>query len=609
MEATYAARAIGRVLSEEGVTKVFSIHGASTYPMLYGISGEGINMYHMRHEQSAGYAADGFARASQQLAACTVMGGVGMQNILPAISHCNLVHSPILVFVGQHASSQDGMKTWFESYGTDMSRPVTKWSHRVVEPHALAHNVRKAVHIATSFPPGPVLLEIPWNVSITRVKHQLWDVDPLRRPNPIPPQGSFKAIQQLVEMMMEAKKPLIIAGDGVFWSNASDQLKEVVKAFNVPVHCRRMGRGAIPESDPASASGEQRQRLLREADLIVMIGLEASFFDDWFQPPNWNHDCKYVQIHENPELVFLGLPTELTVIGSPKLVLQQCLDVMDKNKTSPPDREEWMGLLQQVKARHKQRLQERVQKLTPLRPIHPDLVASQLVDVLDHDATIILDSFTLSGYVSEHFEASFPGQVLDAGLQIAVGHSVGIAIGAQLARPGKQIVSLIGDGGVGISGMDIETAVRYGLTPLFIILNNNSWGGRATDRKVLWSRVDSWDITPSIRYDSVFQEMGCHGENVQEPNEIRPALERALASGKASVINVVGDADAIAPPAIRTSFIECWGRGDIEQCPPETKDLYRAIRPGELERIAAWANDWGFEASAEDLRDYIASAE
>ena len=149
--------------------------------------------------------------------------------------------------------------------------------------------------------------------------------------------------------------------------------------------------------------------------------------------------------------------------------------------------------------------------------------------MIDRDATLVIDSFTMSGWMAQWFRARFPGQILDAGPLAPVGHGVGMAIGAQLARPGKQVVLVIGDGGLGVSGFDLETARRYDLPIVAVLWNNSSWGPSFEEMPFLKGRTDPFDMLPDQRYDRMFEAMGCHGEHVERPEQFRPALERALA--------------------------------------------------------------------------------
>ena len=161
--------------------------------------------------------------------------------------------------------------------------------------------------------------------------------------------------------------------------------------------------------------------------------------------------------------------------------------------------------------------------------------------MIDRDATLIIDSFTLSGYTSQWFTAHTTGQIVDAGPLAPVGHGVGMGIGVQLGRPGKQVVVVSGDGGLGIGGMDMETAAKYDIPIICLLWNNSSWGPSFEQMPLLKGRTDSFGMIPDIRYDKVFEPMGVYTEHVEQPDEIVPALERALKSGKTSLINVMGD--------------------------------------------------------------------
>src|SRR4029079_10174311 len=173
------------------------------------------------------------------------------------------------------------------------------------------------------------------------------------------------------------------------------------------------------------------------------------------------------------------------------------------------------------------------------RPIHPARVVRDLLDVMDPDGTIIVDIFTLSGWLSQWLAARFPGQIIDAGPLAPVGHGVGMGIGAQLARPGKQVVVVSGDGGLGIGGWDIETALRYRLPIHTVLWNNSSWGPGFEEMPLLKGRTDPFNMLEELRYDQMFAVRGGHAEHVVAPDDITPALRRAFASGKASLVNVI----------------------------------------------------------------------
>jgi acetolactate synthase-1/2/3 large subunit len=207
-----------------------------------------------------------------------------------------------------------------------------------------------------------------------------------------------------------------------------------------------------------------------------------------------------------------------------------------RNRTS-----EWTKEIAQTRQRFEASVKEQNKKTLSDRPIHPARLADDLIAVLDKNATTIIDSFTMSGWMSRQFVCRFPGQVVDAGPLAPVGHGVGMGIGAQLARPGAQIVVISGDGGLGIGGFDMETAARYKLPVICVLWNNSSWGPSFESMPMLKDKTDPFNMLEKIRYDKIFAEMGCHGEHVETPDEIRPALERAFKSGKPALVNVIGD--------------------------------------------------------------------
>jgi acetolactate synthase I/II/III large subunit len=231
------------------------------------------------------------------------------------------------------------------------------------------------------------------------------------------------------------------------------------------------------------------------------------------------------------------------VVGDPKLVLRQLAARAAELGVDGARRRDgaWLAEVERVRTEFDRAMYAQEAEVHGATPIHPARVVRDLLDVMDRDATIVVDSFTLSGWLSQWLVARFPGQVVDAGPLAPVGHGIGMAIGAQLARPGKQVIVVIGDGGLGIGGMEIETALKHRLPVCTLVWNNSSWGPSFDQMPMLRGRVDPFDMLPELRYDRMFEAIGCHGEHVTEPDGVRPALERALSSGRASVVNVIGD--------------------------------------------------------------------
>jgi acetolactate synthase-1/2/3 large subunit len=412
-----------------------------------------------------------------------------------------------------------------------------------------AYYVQKAFRDAMTYPMGPVAIELPMNIQ----GQIAGDEDNLRGcpptgivANPSKPAGDPQIVEKAVRMLVKAKRPIIVAGDGIFWSKASAELRELVEMLSIPVITRRMGRGAVPEDHPLAFGGGFRRSIQMQADVVAIIGLRMNTLEGFGLPPRYPaENVKYIQIAEDPEELTTRLPTEFSISGSPKQVLRQMINCA-KDLKAKPDRREWLAFVAEEKELDRAGTKAAVDKVRNNSPIHPDFLAAEIVDFLDKDATAILDGFSMSGWFTDKFKATFAGQLLDAATWSGVGHSVGMAIGAQLGRPGKQAVALLGDGGLGIAGFDIETAARYNLPVCYIVYNNSGWMNPSTQKIMLPDVKDSWCMLPNIRYDKVFAEMGCHTEFVTEPQELRPALERSFNSGKTSVLNIIPD-DVPAP--------------------------------------------------------------
>jgi acetolactate synthase-1/2/3 large subunit len=309
----------------------------------------------------------------------------------------------------------------------------------------------------------------------------------------------------------------------------------------IPVYARRTGQGAVAENHPLAIRGPWKKPFTGRADAVFAIGFRFWSGEKFGEAPTWNESACYIQADATATRIGLHVPAQVALVGDPKLVLRQLSQVARARDWSRHGESDWLRELAEVRTNFDRAIAALEHKHHDDAPIHPARVAREICEVIDPDATIVIDSFTMSGWISQWFQARFPGQILDAGPLAPVGHGVGMAIGAQLARPGKQVVLVIGDGGLGISGFDLETARRYGLPIVAVLWNNSSWGPSFDEMPYLKGRTDPFEMLPNQRYDRMFELMDCYGEYVERPEEFRPALERALTAGKTALVNVVGD--------------------------------------------------------------------
>jgi len=535
---------VSRVLESQKVKHLFAINGGHTFPILATLREHGIKLIHMRHEQACAYAADAYARTSGMPGVCSVTAGCGLTNAVTGLCGAGLAGSAVVCIAGQHPTTEDQIGSFQEAYGSEVCRTFSKFVKRVLDWSTIEVDLRQAFREATVPPQGPSLLEIP-----TNILYESRDASEQRRGAKVFPPDELRAagdpakIERTIELLESADRPLIAAGDGIFWSGAAGELREFAELTGIPVYARRTGQGAVPEDHPLAVRGVWKKPFTGRADVVLAIGFRFWSGEKFGEPPTWSDKAHYIQVDATPNRIGLHVPAEVAVVGDPKLVLRQLIDAAKRLGITAKRRADskWIREIGEVRANYERTIDETEKKTHDQAPIHPDRLCRELCQVLDRDATVIIDSFTLSGWMTQWFRARFPGQVVDAGPLAPVGHGVGMAIGAQLARPGKQVVLVIGDGGLGIGGFDIETAVRYGLPIHTVLWNNSSWGPGFEEMPLLKGRTDPFNMLEEIRYDQMFSVLGCHTEHVTQPADIQGSLEKALRSGKTSFVNVVGD--------------------------------------------------------------------
>jgi len=550
---------VGGVLREQRVDHLFAISGGHILPILANLRNNDVKLIHMRHEQACAYAADAYARTTGRVGVCCVTAGRGLTNAVTGLCAAGASGSAVVCIAGQHPTTEDGRGSFQEAYAVEICRSFSKHTKRVVDWSTIAFDLDRAFAEAISPPQGPAVVEIPTDILFQggdpgrQREVQGGSTDSLHAP------ADPALIERLLELLLAAQRPLLVAGDGVFWSQSGAELAEVVDRFKIPVYTRRAGRGAVSEDHPLAVCGSWKMPFTGRADLIVAVGFRYWSGERFGQPPLWNPQATYVQIDAVAARSGSPVPVALALAGNPKVVLRQLLDRaqgLDIDR-SGQDASSWCREVMQARGDNDQAIDARERRVRLATPVHPDTLARVLCELMDADATVVLDSFTLSGWLTQWLRARFPGQILDGGPLAPVGHGVGMAIGAQLARPTKQVVLVIGDGGLGIGGWDIETALRYQLPIVTVLWNNSSWGPSLDQMPMLRGRTDPFHMLPGIRYDQMFAVLGCHTEHVENPDALRPALQRALAAGRTSLVDVVGDPRIGHPPAL------AYGSGSV----------------------------------------------
>jgi len=489
--------------------------------------------------------------------------------MLPGVVQAALSNSPIICVLGQTILSDTERYAFQALKAGQLYKEICKWSKFIDDPSTFLHWIRKAARECMAYPPAPVAIELALNFiefapaslvdPASQVNYRLdmrhRNLDELPQPTP-----SDSEIDSMIGWLLEAERPLVIVGHGGRWPDCGAALKEFTELTNIPIHERRVCRGSVPENHPHHVAGEARGKVFGLADRYLTMGLRYDILEQWGQ---WGPDKRFIQVTESPMEICPEIRTDIEAIGNVNATLTKMNQVIkEKYRDKFASKTAWRDQILEIKAQANEKMRKRIAdtktKYTLPGQLNPDVASTMISDFLHKaapEATIVLDSFTFSPYMSEKFESRVTGGVLDAGIHGGVGHGVGMGIGAQVGRPGKPIVVFMGDAGIGSLGGDIETARRENLPVVYVVHNNGAWIGgwnamygrdwhgaqnphvRDTDRGM-------GTLEGRIPYAEIYKLMGCHGETVKTYDELIPAVERALNSGKTAVVDVHGDPDS-----------------------------------------------------------------
>lgn len=544
-----------KALQEEGVDTMFGLLGGHIQPIMDYAYRAGIKMIMVRHEQAAVHAADGYARIMKKPGVCFATGGPGMLNMVNGIHMAYVSRTPLVCIFGGHKEKESHRGAAQEAYAVEVCKSITKWTVRVTEPEMAAHFIRKAFKDAMTPPYGPVGIEFPldtFNYEPIEPSSQIAYLPGQWREAPPARQATDPAYAlRALELLRTAKRPFIMAGEGVHWSSAGPQLQKFAERLNIPFNIRRLGRGAIPEDHPLAISGGARKQVLSEADVVLLLGLNISYLESFGE---WKTKARFIQLQNAAADVLPSLPTALEIVADPAMVLEQMLAEIEPEAVVDDERTAWAAHAKMAQDKFVQTMANEASKVSQDAPIHPRWLAKVVSDFVTPNTTLVFDSFTASTFLGEQLLAKQSAQVLDSGLNAAFGHGIGMAIGAKLARPGDRVLAMMGDAGIGLGGGDIETAIRYDVPVVYLVYNDSAFCSGIEEycygenfRVLGPDGYKGYLLTPNVRYDLMNQPLGCYIEHVEDPADIGLALERAFASGKPAVINLVGSRNVQHP--------------------------------------------------------------
>jgi acetolactate synthase-1/2/3 large subunit len=528
------AEIIIKALEYEGVDVVFGYPGGQIMPFYDKLYDSPIKHILVRHEQGAAHAADAYARATGRPGVCIATSGPGATNLVTGIANAYMDSVPIIVITGQVPTTLIGSDAFQEADITGITLPVVKHSYLVRDVNDLASVVRSAFYIATTGRPGPVLIDLPKDVST--------DVAEFRYPPPvalrgyrIPREVDQDLIFQAAKAIGNARKPVIYAGGGVISSGASEELRELAERAQIPVTTTLMGKGVFPETHSLSLGmlgmhgTIYANYAISYSDLIIAIG--ARFDDritgrlDTFAPY-----AKVIHIDIDPAEIGKIVRVHYPLNGDVKAVLKELL-----LRLVAPEVRDWIGQINSWKADH------------PLvytqggDAIKPQYVIEQICDLISANGIVTTEVGQNQMWAAQYYKALTPRSFISSGGLGTMGFGLPAAIGAQVGCPDKVVFDIAGDGSIQMNSQELATAVSYGLPINVAILNNGylgmvrQWQELMFDRR--YSQTDIKVGTPD--FVKLAEAYGALGLRVTRAEDVRPALEQAIATPKTVVIDFV----------------------------------------------------------------------
>ena len=525
---------VARTLKEEGVEHLFFLMGGPNYEIINDSEDFGIKTIDFRHEQAASMAAHGYARVTGRPGVTTAASGPGTLNLLTGQYTAFVDCAPMITLGGAGPISDFGRDGFQEIDQVGIFEPVSKAVMRPTDPARYPEQVSAAFRTATSGRPGPVYIDCNEDVLYGKVD-EADAAAPPRAVGRARPSGDPDLVRQAVKLLSEASSPMIFAGGGVWWSQAYDELRQFVERTGIPFYTSPMSRGLLPDdhemSFPAARSGAFRQ-----ADVVLVVGTRFNWmmtFGNRIAPTS-----KIIQIDIHGAELGHNRSIDIGIEGDAKAVLKQMIDEVGRSGFESKAESKWIETLRQADL-------DRRERVAPLenseqRPIHPLRLCKELRDVMDRDAIIAVDGNEILHYGRQSVPTYFPGHRLNSGPSGCMGVGLPYAIGAKIAKPEKQVVALHGDGSLGMNIQDFDTAVRHNLPIVIVVSNNEGWTARVEGIRKPGRELGF------TRFDKVAEALGGYGELVEDPNDIRPALERAFDAGVPAIVNVRTDPTARA---------------------------------------------------------------
>ena len=533
-----------RAIKQEGVDTIFTLSGGHVQAIYDAAIDENVRVIDTRHEQVAGHAAEGWSRATRRCGVAVVTAGPGVTDCVTAIANAWHNKSPMLVIGGRSPLARFEMGALQDMDHTELLKPITKFAKCVHQTDRIPEYIAAAFRAAMTGRQGPAFLEIPTDVLFMKV-----DEDKVYFPESYRPSGSIYpdpvVVAKAAEVLRTSERPVIMGGSAVYWSQAHEELREFAEMLRAPVYLNAMGRGSISQEHELFYNRSRRDALSK-ADAVVVIGTPMDFRLGYGK--RFNPEATIIQVDNDPIELGRNRDVQIPVESDTNAFLKAIKAELAGSKL---DHQPWLDELREKEDKTRAQMEEWM--TSDRNPIHPLRLCADIATFVDEDTIVVGDGGDIVSSASKVLPVNLPGQWYDPGPFGTLGVGTGFCMAINSVYPKKRIIMVNGDGAFGLNGFDFDTFVRFNIPVVSVIGNDRQWGQILVGQRAMYGkdRIIATTLGDNCRYDKIVEAMGGHGEFVTEPDQIRPAIQRALDSGKPACVNVIMDQE---PPGMMGGY-------------------------------------------------------
>ena len=530
------------------VETIFHITGAPNIPLTRECEKLGISLIGVRHEQAAAAAAQAYARVSGKPGVCLAPAGPAIANMVSAVSHATQEQVPIIAFGGSGPRDQKGTGSFQEMDEIELMIPAAKKSIQIHCAKLINANISEAFRTCQSGAKGAVYIDLPADMLYEEIDPQ--DCFPSATGLELARPAALESdLQQALELLQSAKRPLVVAGSGVIWSQASEELRRFIDLSGIPFYPTPQSRGVVPD-DHASCFPAARGMAFKQADTVLVVGTRANFVIGHFAPPRWAADLKVIAINIDPVELGRNKHLDVGIAADAKTSLSQ-LNKLATGRFSGQQYQTWIAALSEKQQQAETKLA--VTASSDSIPIHPMRLMREIKDLLPRNAVVVEDGHDTLGFCRHSIPSFEPGHRINPGTLGNVGVGIPFGMGAKAANPELPVVVISGDSAFGWNAMEIDTCVRENLPITIVICNNAGITARSEDELTMMpSQHLGW-----TNYEQIATALGGIGIKVDKPEDLKPALSEAFSNGKTTVVNVI--VDKYVASATNTGFAGVMG--------------------------------------------------